>query len=993
MDLTTFAKSFAAYALSKVKNQKIARDFRDKWVKDNYHTKVVSLFKAGIEDAKEVLDIPDKLIEELLEDRTNRSEVFRWILEGTTMEQFDGNKLFLEPYFERYPLYEEQIIPFFQLILLKIHDYKEKEWEPEFLTIIKGITDFREEMNLRFDRVEQQNERHKTEINDNFSTTLREILGPVEYLDLKQLLDQEKVVTAREKAEERLKTAIKNEDKLELYIIIANSYLYSDKASESIPYIHAAITVCNNDKKVSRLEALVDVIEKRYDFAIKKLNENLTLEVRKEDVQLLVNAHLLKGDLDECIFLLEKYSEVSMEILKAQVYLLKKDYTQALVEIEKQESKQALLLKSEIIVLQMEEDLLTEKKIDVKEITTHVQYFLEKVEESNENSKQLIKVKELKAALSFRNKRYKEASDLYSIVYQKVESERKEQYFNNLIYSLYLCKEWSKAEKLIKEKISERFNFKNLLDLGRVYLNSKEPGKALLVLEKYKDRVNNQDINLKVEYYLIMLNSLFFLTKHKELTELIKCIEHSESVELAEIINGYYSIRISDWDSAILKFENVQGKFNSIINQELLIHLVDALMKKGTANELEKVVNIIPTLKGWLQQEFLIKDYVLALYRLEEFEKILSFYYENEFEYNNLFLLEIVANIYYNSKWFEISSNLFEVMYRKTQDIKYLAYYSSCLYQLGYPEKCLEKLLLIENQIKEDAKLDDLRLMVVVYIEVMNFEKALEFAYKLFVHGKNSPDAWRFYFGLFPQLTNPLKEVREEYKNAFNRVTNDFHSVFPDEPVLYESFNLISGDGITNDFLGKLNEIQSLQLEKENYFEDNKLHGSFLTQLSKGDPFSIWMYMSSNSRLHFWARLNNKNLQNDGIRTFFNSRRVLCDIFSLFTLERLDLLKQFSKSIQPYVMQEQFSSFYQEYSQLKLSRNEGTSRIANIEGQVIVSKTTPEELENLLLKYEYLISWINNNCIKVGNGKLTSYKDDELGLQDPIILCKDSLLT
>lgn len=142
--LKGLASAFFTFTIPKLKNLKAVRDFKDKWMKDNYSQKITLMFQAGVDDAKAILDLPDEIIKDLLEDKINRQEIFRWIIEGTSDDDFKPDHFFLDPYFEKYPQHQDKLLPFFQLILLKINEYKEKNWDPEFQNILHGMERIRE---------------------------------------------------------------------------------------------------------------------------------------------------------------------------------------------------------------------------------------------------------------------------------------------------------------------------------------------------------------------------------------------------------------------------------------------------------------------------------------------------------------------------------------------------------------------------------------------------------------------------------------------------------------------------------------------------------------------------------------------------------------------------------------------------------------------------------------------------------------------------------
>ncbi|SDM14055.1 hypothetical protein SAMN05428961_11031 [Paenibacillus sp. OK060] len=133
--LTTGLTSFIK---SKITNEKWFRDLESFIRKDDYSREVTNMFSAAIVDANSQSRLPDSLINELLEDPQNRIEVFRWVIEG---EPDDAPKadLNLEPYMERYPKYQDEILHFFYIVINKMQNYKKTQWPPGILQILSTL--------------------------------------------------------------------------------------------------------------------------------------------------------------------------------------------------------------------------------------------------------------------------------------------------------------------------------------------------------------------------------------------------------------------------------------------------------------------------------------------------------------------------------------------------------------------------------------------------------------------------------------------------------------------------------------------------------------------------------------------------------------------------------------------------------------------------------------------------------------------------------------
>ncbi|MCT1402501.1 hypothetical protein M4D81_26280 [Paenibacillus sp. p3-SID867] len=168
--LSPIIKSLSNKFVSQVTNSKTFRDLKATWSKDNYSQKTLNIFSAAIADAKATIQLPDNLLVELLEDPDNRAEIFRWIFEGTEPGKINKDRLVLDPYIERFPRYQDQLVPFFSIILDKLNEYKKIHWDPSDLELINRMAQLHKGLSLIED---QQNQ--AIEISNNINQTVEEI--------------------------------------------------------------------------------------------------------------------------------------------------------------------------------------------------------------------------------------------------------------------------------------------------------------------------------------------------------------------------------------------------------------------------------------------------------------------------------------------------------------------------------------------------------------------------------------------------------------------------------------------------------------------------------------------------------------------------------------------------------------------------------------------------------------------------------------------------
>jgi hypothetical protein len=993
------ANAFLPFAMSKIKNIKTIRAFKDRWIKDNYAQKINLMFMAGIDDAKALLDIPDEVIKELLDDPINRQEIFRWIIEGINDDDFVKEHFFLDPYLERYPAHQDKFVPFFQLILIKINEYKEVHWDPEFLNILHGIDIIREDLKAlhsSINHLEKQQDIKLSQVQENINSTIITAIGPVGFEDLKLLLDEEKTVSARKRAEERLKHAHLDEERLELNLVITNSYLTSNLLEQAVPFLYAATTFFQSDTKKNQINILIKIIEKKFDAALELLNKNIEIEGKTDkNIELLLNIHFLQKNYEACHLVLQEYGIEGVKEVGARILLSTNKYEQV-IELANKElevsstSKEWMLLKAEAIVLKAEYERALGISVNHQDIFQVVQPMLESIEKDNENDRHNTMVMELYAAIYFRTKQYKEAA----FYYEKVLSA------NNLmilVFCYYLCDDWEKAINLLNDAIPSNQTLDHITFLARIYMDSGNPKDAFNILNEYEHLTTSN--NQSLYYHYTKLETYYRLFKYKDIIAYLHRLEQKGENAEIDAVKGFHAILRDEWESAIHHLEKAKEHF---VEQDLLdikTKLVIAYRNQRTETAYLKIIELISTIPNWQDHDLFVNPYVQALFETNQYEEILTLFY-NDFESPTIFFEEIVAAIYYLTDWLEIAKELFETLYHKTENLNFLFKYASCLYQLGQTEECLQTLQMAETKVKEDISVDHLQLLVHSYLDALQFDKALEYAYLTFQYAEKNPSAWRLYFEQFTQISVSIKDPKQEYVDAFHKVMSNFHDTFPNEPILFEQYEVfeekqneeMEEKQISKEFIERLKSIQDFQEEIEQVYLNYKLPISTFVELSKKEPYSTWVHILSYEKFPVWVH-NDGSLKeiSNGILNVATSNNVYCDLNVIFVLEYLDILNIVSKELNIYISQKQFSEFYYEFSKMKISASEGLKSIAYQDGGIRLQEWSPKEVQTSLEKLENIIAWLNKNTRKVGKGILQPRNNREtLLFEDQLQLCKDS---
>lgn len=171
MDITAImVRPFLSYLAPKLKNSKPVRDALYAFNRDNFSQKTLAIFTAAITDATSVTALPTEVVKELLDDPSNREEIFRWILEGMNPHDIQKEQLVLDPYIERFPRFQDQMFLFFTIIFEKIAQYKIRHWDPadlEMLHLVGSIQGHIAEIQRSQDEIFQISKNIEKAVSDN----------------------------------------------------------------------------------------------------------------------------------------------------------------------------------------------------------------------------------------------------------------------------------------------------------------------------------------------------------------------------------------------------------------------------------------------------------------------------------------------------------------------------------------------------------------------------------------------------------------------------------------------------------------------------------------------------------------------------------------------------------------------------------------------------------------------------------------------------------
>ncbi|MBV7509627.1 hypothetical protein KW850_31390 [Bacillus sp. sid0103] len=1000
--LKLFGGKFFSFLFPKIKNSKFYRDVQDKWVKDNYAQKTTFMFKAAIEDAKVSLDLPEDFVIKILQDSINRDEVFHWVLEGTP-EKIDENRLNLEPYIESFPQYQDLIRPFFELITLNLNAYKIKYWEPEFLVLLSKLDNLEKITEAGFNKLleKQTSVIQLAEENNRF---LREVIAPTEFKDLNELINVRKLITAREKANERLrKPNLKRNEILELNAIIAKTYIESKEYDESIRYLYTAITNCDDEPRKYRLESLINIFQSNFEKAHEIIKKAIEIEGETiPNIEILINILIEQKMFDEALKIIEGQTVGGHEILKANILLSLNEFEKVnhiangKLEIDSSDIDW-LMLKAESCILKIENDINNNKIVYPEQALHNVIPLLEQVEKSaGENREILKRVKELKAALYFRNNKFSEAK----LLYEELFLENKDfsgLFFKNLLLNCLCSKDWGKSISLLEDKGSEQqLSNEEIVTLADVYIKTGKTDEAISLL-KGNEAYFRTSTKFPYRFYFSYIDVLFSVFKYKEIDNLINSIEkEGNNPHPVIILKGYYSYKNQDWENVINYLEPNIDQLDEVDLIETKSFLSAGYLNRGTKEDYIKLKTIIVSMPHWIQHEFLVNRYVQALFHLGEYQNIINLY--EEIPHKSKFLFDIITTIYFNLGWYDIAMENYLTLYQQSGNLEYQLRYANCLYRSGKIKDCLEILSTAEKRVEKSGKTGDFQLLSLSFMDAREYRKAMEYSFKTYKSGKDNHHAWGFFIIQMSQLGQFVDNPDEEWIKEYQKMFTEFEKVFPDERPPFKMVPTLEDGKISNELIEELKHSKDVTSLIKTLLDDNKFPISFLVSVMNKGPFETWAHIANTKDNYLWTL-------NGSIEEIFNgafisglSSNILCDFTTLLTIQYLDLLDLLKYKFKLYIHQEQFDAALQEFTRNKLINEKGLKLLSYQDGNVRMIEYTSEQVKETLRKQENLIKWVEENCIKLGNVIKNNHTEENEDntinfLNNPLELCKDKSLT
>lgn len=729
------------YVIPQILNSKTARDLKDRWLKDNYTQKTRDMFKKAIDDAKSSVPLSNALAVELLEDQINRNEIFSWIL-NKTPQNINLNNLNLEPYMERYTAYSDLIKPFFEAIAFYLDEQKIKEWDPEFLQILNGIAMVDQKLDYSISIIKEA-EKANQQSHDRTQQMLQSVISPVEFDDLHRAIKEGRLNRARELAIERLNNShIKVSEILDLNIVIANTYIKEKHFEEAIKHLHKASVLCEDESKKKRYESLINLFENKIEEAEHCIKQAISLSNNPNDhLDILLSVLIVQQRYGEALSIIEDNDSQQYDYFRAHIFYYTNQPQQAMQMAEQKlnddpEDLDWLLFKCEISILNAETEYQESKIIYPYQLYVDIWPLLEKLHtliKTTENRYNLKRVLELKGSLLYRVRKYHESRSIFSQLFDR-ERDFNSLNFKNLILASVLSDDWEKARFLLEEK----HDFlgllpKEVLSLSDCYLNLSEPSKSLDLLNSYELMKESPEYYL--QYHTQFIDTLFSQLDFQKLKAYLASLS---SGNLYLFFESYYAFKNRDWKFAAKGFEEVLPKLNTEDKSFVKAYLINVYQSMGTRSVNKKIIDLIPTIEYWKEQESFVNAYVRSLYRLKKYKSIVELY--DELVSPSIYVQEVVANIYISNKIYNLAKKQFLSLYQKTRHVEYQLQYAKCLFLMGNIKESHEVLDAAESYVKQNPRTEDYQLLSIIHKEMKNYRISLEFAYKAFKLGENDPD-------------------------------------------------------------------------------------------------------------------------------------------------------------------------------------------------------------------------------------------------------------
>lgn len=985
------------YVVPHIFNNYTFRNLRKKWFRDNYRQKTVLMFKAAIDDAKNAVGLPDNLAIALLDDPMNRDEIFSWILTATP-DTADLKKLNVEPYIEMYHGYEDLIRPFFDCIALSLDEQKKITWDPEFLQVIYGI----EQLSTSISEILHKQNQHQ-EANDRMMQMLQSIATPVEFEDLKQLIEQGKIIKAREIAFERLKSKGISRDVIsELHLIIADTYIQQRRFNDSVQHLYVASSNIDDTSKCQRYLALIDLFQNRLDMAEEKIRAAISLSNDEHaNTDVLVSILLAQEKFEETFKVFEKIKNRRHDQTKAHAFYFTNQYEEIIqlsnVNLDKNPNNvDWLLWKIEASILLAEEGLKEPQSsfyhdlgAELNPIFDHLEYLVKE----NQNTYVINKIIEMKAAMFYISGKFVEAKSLYTQLFNN-EQNYESHIFNNLLLSASLSQEWQSVVHLLENKTTENtLKPEEVLCLVDGYIHLTNPEKSLAILKENNYLSNSSDFN--IQFGISYIDSLFLELRHKEIIEYLKTVSFEW---LKNLLEAYYAYKKREWDIAIVGFESYllnSEQFNSKDVAFIKMLLAKAYTSVTGKRNQKKTIEMIPSIPYWKRNISLVNIYINSLYQLNMYKSAIDF--SKEIQIDSIIVKEVLASIYYNTKSYKLAKEVYLSLHQLTGKLSFQLSYANCLYLLGDLEGCLKILSAAEIEVKRNGNVRDYQLISVAYKEAKEYKRAMEFAYLAFKKGENDPEIWSFYFNQFLLINNHIQNLNQKWIDAYQNVMRNFKRKFPYQKPLFETIPILgqvsNSDDTSSRFeplMVKLKEIHDEIEETSFNFNKFKLPIRFLVEHLKRPPFVTWLYVMKNRELYIGLNDFSFKNQSSDFKNETQSFNVLCDFSTLLTIKSLGLLEKLNSRFSLFIEQEEFDVALQEVYDNILSEDKGKQSIYYRDGKISLSESSPEEVRNERQQQEHFLNWIKENCEFVGSVIKDEKADNSTFMDNTLEICRQN---
>jgi len=818
-------------------------------------------------------------------------------------------------------------------------------------------------------------------ITDNQTAQLKNIIidllqKPTNYQtelnEINQLLNDDCILIAREKALDLKHKIERNNNSEELFLInayIAQSFLNSqNKQEEAIEYLEEAIKYCSIQETIHRNKAIIHLIKKEYTAGLNEINNAILLDPSSEkNTNIKVNLLVFKDDFESAIRLIpDETKSITLLYLKAWIYFRSNDFINA-IEFTKQslnispDHVDSNILYGDIIIHENYDKILHNNCItdEIFESLSESLINLEKVY-SILNEKQPEKLSYVSYQLGLITI-WLSNFDKAKIYFETSVELAKDNliYLRNLGFVYISLNQFQNAIDCFQKikTIDPEHDTEIDFLLYECYLNSGDPSIVIEKIEYLLSSITPEHTNIR--YYSLLIEAYDRLLKTSKAEEILNQIEiyYHSSPELIFIKAQHLNI-IGKNKEAIQLIESVidtiSGKEKTLL-QFLLGDLYYKITNYKKASEVYRIISnkniITPTLKKFASSLYFSGDLTecltLCQYIHEKNGPILPFY-----EYEGF--------LYFNSDNFIPASSIFRNLSIKYPNkLSYKINYGLCVYRLGKYSESID--IFKQVEFSEDISANELNALSHAFSHIGDNVKALELAYRAIEKDDSNPQIHLSYIFTCLKAESSINNTNDKYKTKYLDCIEHFNDRFPDVKAFEKKTVSLENDDFLNEFKKNLRE----QAEHSEYIEHlytiHRFPICFLSKTLSRNIIQVWSGIISYRNLKVIVSSGVSKHRNEEYNNLKSSGNIIIDIVSILTLNHLQLLDSLHECFDKiYVCQSTIDIIQGLLSNVELSLKNGHLSFSYKNGNYFKDEFSAENVEKYINHLKKLLDTLND---------------------------------